>query len=42
MTSINTTNAAISALYDAELTWGGMLITAAILAAAAFVIARWF
>lgn len=42
MTSINTTNVAISALYDAELSWGGLIITTAVLAAAAFVIARWF
>ena len=39
---INTTNMLIFALYDAELTWGGFLVSAAILVVAAFIITRWF
>ncbi|EOK7372126.1 hypothetical protein ACYB2G_003275 [Salmonella enterica subsp. enterica serovar Chester] len=42
MTVVNTTNAAIGALYNAELTWGAGFITVLLLAAAAFIIGRWF
>lgn len=42
MTVVNTTNATIGALYNAELTWGAGFITVLLLAAAAFIIGRWF